>query len=400
MKASMFLLYAALCAARAVVPTNSSAGINCYNFKLDVPVTATKYVLDILPVNNNIDAVNFALDIDGRTSLNATERILGNVTISESFTLKATICTPSAENDKHIMQLLTHGLIVDSRYWDIEIDRTNHSYVLAAVNAGYTVLSYDRLGHGQSEKPDASVVQGPVELELLRVLTEMARDGSLIAGASPISPSALPSGFPAFEHVVHVGHSYGSILTAALLVAYPELSSAAILTGFTVTNSTNPTTSTAALGFEYAAANDLGRYGDRGSGYIVPATVDQIQLGFYHRDNISDLSGFSDALLAYGEYIKQPLTTGEWLSIRGLLNIVPALEFKGPLQFFLAERDFLVCGSDCKSDYDPAVLAALYPRVKSLDTYIQPDAGHGLTFQKNATAGYAVMMNWLDSQGF
>ncbi|KAK4948848.1 hypothetical protein LTR10_012221 [Elasticomyces elasticus] len=367
MKASMLALYAALCAARAVVPTNSSAGINCYNFKLDVPVTATNYVLDILPVNNNIDAVNFALDIDGRTSLNATLVYISAGT------------TP---------------------VWDIEIDRTNHSYVLAAVNAGHTVLSYDRLGHGQSEKPDASVVQGPVELALLRVLTGMARDGSLITSASPISPSALPSGIPAFEHVVHVGHSYGSILTAALLVAYPELSSAAILTGFTITNSTNPTTSTAALGFEYAAANDLARYGDRGSGYIVPATVDQLQLGFYHRDNISDPSGFSDALLAYGEYIKQPLTTGEWLSIRGLLNIVPALEFKGPLQFFLAERDFLVCASDCKSDYDPTVLAALYPQVKSPDTYIQPGAGHGLTFQKNATAGYAVMMDWLNSQGF
>ncbi|KAK5720526.1 hypothetical protein LTR17_014927 [Elasticomyces elasticus] len=389
----MWMIYSALSAAiltaRALAaPTNNSAP-QCHDFMLDVPVVATTYVLDILRVNNNIDAVNYALDIDGRTSKNATERVLGTTTISDTFTVKATFCTPSVANDKHILQILTHGLVVDSRYWDIEIDRENYSYVQAAVDAGYSVLNYDRLGHGQSQKPDAyTVVQGPLEVEILRGITEMARNGA-------ISSPALPFVAPPFETVVHVGHSYGSFLTSALLVAYPELSSGAILTGYTITNSSAPGTSTVAMGFQYAAANNPGLFGDRGSGYIVPASISQVQTGFYHRKNESDPAGFTDDLLAYGEHIKQPLTVAEWVTIHGLLNLAPAPAYKGPLQFFLAENDYLLCASDCKADYDLTILGGAYPAVSDLDVYLQPGAGHGLTFHKNATAGYAVMMDFL-----
>ncbi|KAK5134240.1 hypothetical protein LTR08_006783 [Meristemomyces frigidus] len=394
MKAAIVNLFAALCAARAITHTSNGTTPKCYEFMIDVPVTAVNYVLDLQRVNNNIDAVNFALDIDGRTSPNATERILGNVTVSATYSLKATLCTPGAGNDKHVLQLLTHGLIVDSRYWDVEIDREQYSYVRAAVAEGYTVLNYDRLGHGLSQKPDAyTVVQGPLEVEILRVITEMARNGTL-------SSSGLPIHVAAFDDVVHVGHSYGSILTAAFLAVYPDLSSAAILTGYIFTSNSAPGISTAALAFEYAATNNPTLFGDRGSGYIVPASISQVQLGFYHRDNASDPAGFTDDLLAYGEVIKQPLTVAEWLSIRGLLKLGPSPGFKGPIQFFEAERDFLLCGSNCADDYELATLEEFYPNASAIDVYLQPGAGHGLTFHKNATAGYAVMLTWLDSQGF
>jgi len=82
-----------------------------------VAVTAVNYVLDIVPVNSNEEAVAFTLDIDRWTSPNVTERILGNVTVSETYPLQAKLCFPDKSNDKHALQLLTHGLLVDSRYW-------------------------------------------------------------------------------------------------------------------------------------------------------------------------------------------------------------------------------------------------------------------------------------------
>lgn len=79
-----------------------------------------------------------------------------------------------------LLDFATHGVHYDSRYWDSEYQPEKHSYVDAALEAGYSTLTYDRLGVGRSDKPDAyTVVQAPLELEILRQLTLMARNGTL-----------------------------------------------------------------------------------------------------------------------------------------------------------------------------------------------------------------------------
>jgi len=81
----------------------------------------------------------------------------------------------------------------------VEIEPEEYSYVQAAVKAGYTVLTYDRIGHGLSPIEDAyNVVQGPLELEILRKITLMARNGT-------IASSSLPVHVDAFDTVIHVG---------------------------------------------------------------------------------------------------------------------------------------------------------------------------------------------------
>jgi pimeloyl-ACP methyl ester carboxylesterase len=230
-------------------------------------------------------------------------------------------------------------------------------------------------------------------VEVLRVLTEMVRQGTFTA-ASNCPTTHLPP----FDKVVHVGHSFGSAITLALLATYGNLSSAAISTGFIIAEHPNQDSSTT-FGFEYAATNNPCLWGSYGSGYIVPATVSNLQTTFFHRDNASDLTGFSDRMLAYADSIKQPLTVAEWVSIRGLLNIGKAPDFTGSLQFFLAEYDFLICDGDCVDNYDSAFVEGLYPNATDVDIYVQPGAGHGLTLHRNASAGYAVMLDWLEKNG-
>ena len=379
---------------------------------LRVPVTGVSYDLDIVQVNSSIQAVEFALDLDKWSSPNVTERIVGITYTTDTYSIYAQLCLPNPAKDKHVMQILSHGLAFDHRYCTFDsrdfVGESSvliacagnptispaQSYVLAAMQAGYTVLNYDRLGSGSSEKSDAyKIVQGPLEVEVLRVLTEMVRDGSLTAASN--CPSTH---LPAFTNVVHVGHSFGSAITLALLAEYGHLSSAAISTGFIIAEHPNQDSSTA-FGFEYAATNDPGLWSDYGSGYIVPATVSDLQTTFFHRENATDPAGFSDKMLAYGESIKQPLTVAKWTSIRGLLNIGYAPEFTGPLQFFLAEYDFLICDGDCVDNYDPTLINGLYPNSTGVDIYVQPGAGHGLTLHRNASAGYAVMLDWLEYNG-
>lgn len=63
-----------------------------------------------------------------------------------------------------------------SRYWDVEINPEEYSYVDSALRHGYSILTYDRLGTGNSTKADAyDVLQAAVQIEVLRGLTELSQ---------------------------------------------------------------------------------------------------------------------------------------------------------------------------------------------------------------------------------
>lgn len=122
------------------------------------------------------------------------------------------------------------------RYWDVEIKPDEYSYVKAAVDRGYSILTYDRLGTGNSTKADAyTMVQAGVEIEIVRILTELARAGKLISCAKVVGSDA--NGTDAMDtyvpdKVVHVGHSYGSFMTSGLLARYGNMSDGAILSQY------------------------------------------------------------------------------------------------------------------------------------------------------------------------
>jgi hypothetical protein len=65
-------------------------------------------------------------------------------------------------------------------------------------------------------------------------------------------------------------------------------------------------------------------------------------------------------------------------------------------QFFLAENDFTLCAGDCKNTYHKDQLKKQFPSAAHIDVYIHPHTGHGLTLEKNATAGYQVSFSYLD----
>jgi pimeloyl-ACP methyl ester carboxylesterase len=387
---------------------------NCHSFYLEVPITAKSWTLDVPRVDNDIDAVSFALNIDRWSGFNATELVLASRDVNATYTTYAELCFPSEGKDKKALQILTHGAFFDHRYCkdtrsdlfpngtnlvylgDATIDKGSYSYVQAATDAGYTVLNYDRLNNGGSDKLNAYTVgNGENEVETLRVLTEMARAGTFAQHLCP--GSTLPQ-IEGFEKVIHVGHSFGSGITAALLGKYGELSSGAILTGLLFTTHPSDATSVS-QGFGYAASTNRTLFGDYPSGYIIPDNTNRIQSGFFHRYNVTDPAGFTNEALNYAESIKSPVTVAEWVSLRGALPIGPSTTFRGPVEFFVGEHDALICSGECYSNYDLSMLKDFYPHATARDVYVQPGSGHGLTLHKNATAGYDAMFNWLSSNG-
>lgn len=136
----------------------------------------------------------------------------------------------------------------------------------------------------------------------------MLSRSKILTHTSPIINSYTP------KRVIHVGHSYGSVLTIALLSSSPELSDGAVLTGFLYTNQLAGA-GPASWGFEYAAENDS-RFKDRGSGYIVQATRANVQLSFFKKGS------FDDEMLEYAWEVRQPNSVSEFVSLGTVLGQV------------------------------------------------------------------------------
>lgn len=216
-----------------------------------------------------------------------------------------------------------------SRYWDVELNPEQYSYVDSALRYGYSILTYDRLGTGNSTKADAyEVVQAGVEIEIVRGLTELARNGDLVQSSKVIDASCDDvSAFEAYKpsKIAHIGHSYGSFMTSGLLSRYGNLSDGAILTGFLINEHLLNEVGAEAFGYEFAAESDPDRFADRPSGYIVSATESNIQQIFLKKGT------FEPELLQYAEQIKQPNAVAELVSGSQAFGR-PATDYKGPLQ--------------------------------------------------------------------
>src|SRR4051812_27220914 len=162
----------------------------CKQLNIPVFASAPSAIYNIPHVNNDIEATAWAIYDATRTTPHNITNIIKNTTTSGIFNIHAQLCIPKSSNKKNILQIATHGLHYDSRYWDSEYQPANHSYVDATIKAGYSILTYDRLGTGQSDHPNAyEVVQAPLELEILRQLTLMARNGTLYKFAEKSAPA-------------------------------------------------------------------------------------------------------------------------------------------------------------------------------------------------------------------
>jgi pimeloyl-ACP methyl ester carboxylesterase len=381
-----WLLFNTISASPVYVPDHA----NAYCEELDIPVTATapSAIYDIPQIDSNLEATAWAVNSSIRTSTGG--GIIENTTTSGSYNIHGRLCVPKSSNKSDILQIATHGVGFDSRYWDAEYQPEKHSYVAATLKVGYSIFTYDRLGTGQSDHPDAyKVVQTAIQLEILRQLTLLARNGTLhhLAGES----DAQFNGLMQPRKIVHVGHSFGSILTSALIASYGDLSDGAILTGF-IPNPYFGSTPVTMWSFENAATSTPPF--DRPSGYVVSKKngVQTVFLGGNPK------TAFTAELLDYADSIKQPAPVGELTSFLSPVG-TNTQQFRAPLQYVLAEFDLGICGGDCKGVANMTVLKGMFSHATDIAVDIQPNTGHGFPLHNNATAGFQLTFDFLAANG-
>lgn len=307
--------------------------------------------------------------------------------VSKSFSISIEYCTPKIPGPKSsTLQLLTHGLGFDKTYWDFKLpnstNTTQYSYLDSALSSGYSTLSWDRLGCGASTAANPyTEIQATVELALLTELTTLARLGKLSAH------------IPKPQRVIHVGHSWGSELTNALVSSSPSLSDAVVLTGYSHVFPQYQLYFIASTNFHLASQNQPQRFHNYSSGYLTWSDKYSNQYSFFNYPY------FDPAILDYAERTKWPCTVGEFIS-QSVLNY-NATSFQGPVLYLAAEHDLIYCQDDCSDLLGPKSPAvATFNASKSVEVYIQPNTGHAINLHKNATAAFGVAMDWATRQGF
>ncbi|KAI1379760.1 Alpha/beta hydrolase family-domain-containing protein [Hypoxylon crocopeplum] len=374
-----------------------AASKQCVEFEVPVPVVATNNNYTMPRVDSNIDAVQWALNFSVWTAPTPDERDNGPITINQTFTINAQLCVPSMKTDKSdILQIAVQGNGWDKRYWDVQVEPTEHSYVDAAISKGYPILMFDRIGTGKSDIPNAyDIVQVATEVEILAQLTAMVRDGTLLSSARVVSATdnvTIPELNP--THIVHVGHSFGSLLITGLLIQHGNMSDAALLTGF-LPNSTHLTdVPVATFEHDFAPDHDPVRFGQFSSGYIVLTSENTLQKVYFTQDTLEP------ELLTYTEEVKQPEAVALYASNQQI-SANPGPAFGGPVQLIAGEFDYVNCNGDCRGTYsEKDIMKYVFQGASNVTVYLQPDTGHALTVARNSSAGFEVMFSYLEEHGF
>ncbi|OCT52486.1 hypothetical protein CLCR_10360 [Cladophialophora carrionii] len=378
---SSLLLTASVAGAQAVPRQNYT----CTSFMVRVPVSNVTVIVPPFPeLPNQYAATSLANQLTIRTPSTPDVNL---TTLTKTFNISAEYCTPATPGPRaSTLQILSHGLGFNRSYWDFYLpskrNDAQYSYINSATGAGYSTLSYNRLGIEPSTIADPyTEIQGFVEVAVLVGLTTLVRAGNVTQVPVP-------------QKVIHVGHSWGSELSVGLAAVAPGLSDGVVLTGYSAL-SQYTAFFIANTAFRLANQNQPRRFPPSrySSGFLTWPDKSGNQFSFL------EYPYFDPAVLDRAEATKYPFTVGEFLSASTLPVAAPS--FPGPVLYVAAQSDLIFCASNCTGLFGPDSVAVQgFNGSGSVETYIQPNVGHGINLHHNATGAYNVILDWAERHGF
>jgi pimeloyl-ACP methyl ester carboxylesterase len=149
----LYFLPILLAEAHATRKSYTPPNANCVDYEIPAAV-ATKGIEWIAPKwTDNYGLIDFVFLSSARTDANFTPPITGPVDINGNYTISATFCFPKTKNEHSSTVLLaTHGLGYDRSYWNSAFEPENYNFAQFALDKGYSIFFYDRLGTGKSSK--------------------------------------------------------------------------------------------------------------------------------------------------------------------------------------------------------------------------------------------------------
>ncbi len=275
------------------------------------------------------------------------------------------------ELDGQTLAVTVSGNGYGSVYWDFPYEPDSYSFVRAALRRGLAVFNFDRLGIGRSDRPFGVFLnvdnQAYVLAEIINGLTADYSVGK----------------------VVTVGHSFGSTISIAHALTWPENVAGIVLTGFG--HNVNPEFGPG-MRNKIAFAAFEGPFAEE----VVDPTYIVTKPGggemFYVIENTDP------KVLAVDDLNKQTTALGEVTSA-GKYFDNQSLGLDVPVFTLLGDADVVVCGGDldCK---DHAALVAhenqFYSPAACHDMQVAANTGHNSTLHNNGPANIQLMLDWIE----
>jgi pimeloyl-ACP methyl ester carboxylesterase len=277
------------------------------------------------------------------------------------------------------VQLLVHGATYNHLYWNFSYGNGYYSYVDAATAAGYATFDIDRIGDGNSSHPPSSELTLDAGAMALHDVVTALRSGAV--------------GGHAFQHVIMVGHSIGSVEAWIEIARYHDVN-AVIITG--ALHAISP--DIGALESDLYPAIDDPAFAGSGldPGYLttLPGTRGSL---FY------DPATSNPAAVATDEANKDTTTPAELAGAAALISQPPAqqpsYQITLPVLSVVGQDDNLFCTAvTAYNCADPESVrsfeAQYYPPQAHLKVVVIPDTGHALALSTTAPVADAIMIGW------
>jgi pimeloyl-ACP methyl ester carboxylesterase len=274
------------------------------------------------------------------------------------------------------LQILLHGGSYDHRYWDWPLDRETYSYVEHCRRTGHATLAIDRVGSGASSRPPGRLNSARSQAGVLRQIVSAARDGSL-AGT-------------AFDRVVLVGHSYGSILAGVAAGNHRDVDAVVFTGHLGIDSGARDDDPRSAFLFhdvtdDPAVAHLRGLVDD---GYLTLRPEARIPT-FYVAENadprVLDLDEKIKGVMTLGEISDMGTAADAW-------NLIAA-----PVLAVVGENDVLMFDHDLEMDTYQAVNRVKEKAPEHFSFQVVPATGHNINLHRNARTSYELILRWLDS---
>lgn len=127
----------------------------CVEYQVPLSVTSENFLFGLPHFENDFDVVDFVSTIVSRTAaVDFVPFLEEKKNQTASFTISGTLCSPTDGEAKHrdTLLLATHGLNFDRTYWHPTTEPETYSFVDFAVERGYSIFFYDRVGVSNSSR--------------------------------------------------------------------------------------------------------------------------------------------------------------------------------------------------------------------------------------------------------
>jgi pimeloyl-ACP methyl ester carboxylesterase len=300
------------------------------------------------------------------------------------YTIFGELCLPPGINRQRVptVHLAVHGATRSHLYWGWPYQPDTYSYVDHLLAAGYAVFAIDRIGVGQSSHPAGASVTIDVNAFVVHQLVWALRSGSI--------------GKTAFQRVMLVGHSLGSITSLAEASAYHDVDGV-VLTG--ISHFSPSATSLLEL---LVPANRDPRVTARSLDDDYLTTPPGSREASVHSTPVTDAD---PQVVALDEATKETVTRGELTTMDAVLAPETSSAINVPVLMVTGQFDPGVCGggiSICASSEASAVAFAVaeapfFAPEACLQTIVIPNAGPDLNLERSAPETYAAIRAWSDA---